>query len=245
MNRKAVALAERLSIPYVRAHATIFAAAIYQVLRDVAETRWLAEETVRLSSECGFSVFRIMGRMYVGWCDVQEGRAKDGLAVTHAAFDQYNKSGQRISTTSYALLVAEAQLANGDVTAANQTLDDAIAFAVETGEQLYEHELCRLKGECLLSGAAARSKTEAIRYFERALEIATDRKALLFALRAATSLSRVRESARDRLIQLVDDFAAEDDCVDLRAARACLEIPPAPVSKRPITSPVRREQRRE
>jgi DNA-binding winged helix-turn-helix (wHTH) protein/tetratricopeptide (TPR) repeat protein len=225
VNREAVALTEKLRLPYIRAHATTFAATIYQVLRDVADTRSFAEETVRLATECGFSIFRITATIYLGWCDVQEGRVGEGLAAASGAFDQYTKSGQRISTTSYALLVAEAHLANGDVTAANQVLDDALAFAEETGERLYEHELYRLKGECLLSSTATNGrKTQAIEYLERALQIAADRKALLFELRAATSLYRVRKSARERLARIVDRLGAENECADLHAARALLGI---------------------
>jgi hypothetical protein len=58
--------------------------------------------------------------------------------------------------------------------------------------------------------------------FERALAIAAGQKALLFELRAATSLCRIQKSARDRLARLVDRFAAEDDCADLRAAQILL-----------------------
>jgi hypothetical protein len=221
MNREAVALADKLGIPYVRAHASIFAAAIYQVLRDVAETRSFAEETERLATESGFSVFRIMATIYVGWCDVQEGRLTEGLAKVREAFEQYTKSGQRISTTSYALLLAEAYLANGQAGAATRALDDALGFAAETDERLYEHELYRLKGECALASAAAR-KADAIEHFERALAIAADRKALLFELRAATSLCLVRKPAAEQLANLVDRFEVEDDCADLRAARTLL-----------------------
>lgn len=223
VNREAVTLAEQLGIPYVHAHATTFASTISQVLRDVAETRSFAEQAMRLATECGFSVFRITATIYLGWCDVQEGRVAEGLAALQGAFDQYRKSGQRISTTSYALLLAEAYLAHGDVAAANEVLDEAMAFAVETGERLYEHELCRLKGECLSSSAMRGRTTDASEWFERARQIAADRKALLFELRAAVSLCRVRKSARPLLAALVGRFGAENDCVDLRAARALLE----------------------
>lgn len=223
MNREAVARAEKLGIPYVRAHATTFAATIFQVLRDVADTRSFAQEAVRLAAECGFSIFGITATIYLGWCDVQEGRVGEGLAVVRRAFDQYRKSGQRISTTSYALLLAESYLANGEPAAANETLDEALAFAAETGERLYEHELYRLKGECLLSSPPTRGrKAEATEYFARALAIAANRKALLFELRAATSLCRVRKSAHERLASLTKWFVVEDDCADLRAALALL-----------------------
>jgi predicted ATPase len=223
MNLEAVELSGRLGIPYLRAHATNFTATVCQLLRDVPGTRRLAEETLQLATECGFSVFRITAKIYLGWCDVQEGRVADGLAATRDALDEYRGSGQRISTSSYTLLLIEAYLANGDVTGANEALDAAFAFMKETGERIYEHELYRLKGECLLAGRASRGrKASAADCFERAIALAAERKALLFELRAALSLCRVRESARDRLASTVARFAAEDDCADLGAARAYL-----------------------
>jgi hypothetical protein len=86
------------------------------------------------------------------------------------------------------LLLVEAHLAGGDAAGASDALDAAFAFAAETGERIFEHELYRLKGECLLVSAATRGrKATAIECFERAIAIAADRKALLFELRAVTS----------------------------------------------------------
>ena len=80
-----------------------------------------------------------------------------------------------------------------------------------------------VKGECLLAGAATRGRTaDATACFERALAIAAERKSLLFELRAATSLCRVRKSGRERLTRLVDRFDADSDCADLRTARLLL-----------------------
>jgi len=121
------------------------------------------------------------------------------------------------------MFLAGAHLASGDAAGANRVLEDALAFAAETGERVYEPELYRLRGECLLAGAAARGRTAAAAaWFERALRTAAERQAFLFELRAATSLSRIRKSARELLVRLVDRFDAADDCADLCAARAAL-----------------------
>ena len=223
LNREVLARAAALGTPYLRAHATNFAAQLCALLRDVTGARSLAEETLHFATEYGFSVFRLTATIVRGWCDVEEGRVDDGLAALRGAFQEYGASGQRISTTSFSALLASANLAGGDVAGANQVLDAAFSFAAETGERINEPELYRLQGECLLAGAATRGqKAAATECFERALALATDRKALLFELRAATSLCRVRKSARERLARLVDRFAAEDDCADLRAASALL-----------------------
>jgi hypothetical protein len=98
----------------------------------------------------------------------------------------------------------------------------ALALVAETGGHAYEAELHRLQSECLRSHAATRAqKAEAAACFAQALAIAAQQGAVLFELRAATSLFRLRGTAA-RLVQLVDRFESEDDCADLRAARALL-----------------------
>ena len=76
----------------------------------------------------------------------------------------------------------------------------------------------------MLAGAENRGQTaQAAECFERAIAIAAEQQALLFELRAATSLFRVRGTAvRERVVHLVDRFAAGDECPDLHAARALL-----------------------
>jgi hypothetical protein len=66
-------------------------------------------------------------------------------------------------------------------------------------------------------------KAEAARHFERAITIAADATALLYELRATASLCRIGgRPARDRLSLLLARFGPDDDCADLRAARALL-----------------------
>jgi DNA-binding winged helix-turn-helix (wHTH) protein/tetratricopeptide (TPR) repeat protein len=224
MHREALDRAAKLGTPYFRAHATNFAAQVAALLGDIADAQSLAAETIQFAAEYGFSVFRIEATMVRGWCDVEEGRIHEGLAALRDAFGQYSASGQRISTTSFSCLLARAHLAAKDPAGAMRVIDAALAFATETGERLYEHELQRLKGECLLAaGTARRRKAAATEHFERAIAIAAERKALLFELRAATSLCRLTPNgARRHLVRLAGRFGPEDDCADLRAARALL-----------------------
>jgi DNA-binding winged helix-turn-helix (wHTH) protein/tetratricopeptide (TPR) repeat protein len=224
MNREALARAATLGIPYFRAQATNFGAQVCALLRDVIGARSLAEESLQLATEYGFSTFGLAATTLRTWCDIEEERDSAGLAALRDAFNEYTATGQCLSTTFFSMLLTEAHLASGDVVNANELIDAALAFVAETGQRIYEHELYRLKGECLLAGATTRSqKAEATACFERALAIAARRPALLFELRAATSLYRVDGTpARAQLVRLVDRFSAEDDCADLRAARALL-----------------------
>jgi DNA-binding winged helix-turn-helix (wHTH) protein/tetratricopeptide (TPR) repeat protein len=219
-NQQAIALAEKSGDSFLRAHTGNYAAIVYAQLRDVAIARALADQTVQLANDHGFSVLLTTATLYRGWCDVQQGRIAEGVEALQTSLDAYLGSGQRISTTAYSGIVAEGYLAAGDARRANEVLDAALRFVAETGECHYEHEIYRLKGECLLAGGADRARrAQAIAHFERALSLAVHQKALLFELRAATSLFRAEPaSARDRLARLVARFASEDDCTDVRAA---------------------------
>ncbi len=224
MNRESVGLARQGSIPYLRASAATFAASVSKIMHDVASTRSLAEEAVRIASDLEFSVIGSIATIYRAWCDIQDGRIDEGVEALRSSFDAYVASGQRISTSSYSLPVVEGYLAAGDVRRASELLDRALAFVAETGERIVEPEIHRLKGECLLAGPTTRSqRADAIDCFERAIGLAADQHALLFELRAATSLYRMRpKTTREQLVRLAGRFAPEDDCADLRAAGALL-----------------------
>jgi tetratricopeptide (TPR) repeat protein len=224
MIREAHARATAYGVPYFRGQATNITARLSAVLRNVTMARALAEEALEIGTEYGFAVFRIEATMVLGWCDVEEGRVAEGLAALRDAFREYGATGSRITATTFSVLLAEAYLKGGDVLAAEQVVNAARALVAETGGRAYEAELHRVQGECLRSHAATRSqKNDAAACFEQALAIAAQDGAALFELRAATSLFRLHgRAARERLVRLVDRFETEDDCADLRAARALL-----------------------
>jgi DNA-binding winged helix-turn-helix (wHTH) protein len=218
MIREAHARATAYGIPFFRGQATNITARLSAVLRDVTMARALAEEALQIGTEYGFAVFRIEATMVLGWCAVEGGRVVEGLAALRDVFGEHAATGSRIAATTFSVLLAEAHLKNGDVATAEQVVNAARALVAETGGRAYEAELHRVHGECLRS-----RKSEAAACFEQALAIAAQQGALLFELRAATSLFRLRgRAARERLVQLVDRFQTEDDCADLRAARALL-----------------------
>ena len=232
LSRAAVERGARLGTPFHRAFATNLAAQLCMLLDDAAGARRLVTEALDLATEYDFSALRVTAVMLRGWCDVEAGDVAAGLASLRAAFREYVATGQRFGTTSFGGILAWSHLAAGDVAGAQQVVEDALAFAAETGERVYEPEFHRLRGECVLAdapptaSATGRRKSAApaaaIAHFERALAIAAERKGLLFELRAATSLCRVQKSSRERLGGLVDRFGPADDGADLRAARAVL-----------------------
>jgi hypothetical protein len=221
---EAHACANEIGIPYFSAFWATYSASAILHLRDVERTRSIAEEGLRLATECGFSSVQMKASMLLGWCDVVQGRAAEGRAALIAGFAEFLGSGERTSTTAWQAMLTEAHLACGDVASANEMLDAADAFVEETGERILEHELHRLRGECLLADVGLPDgKVRAAEQFAHAVAIAAERKSLLFELRAASSLLRLGdEAARSHVARLVERFAAEDDCADVRIARSLL-----------------------
>lgn len=127
MRDEALACAAKAGIHFSAIAATHAACSTLH-LRDVERTRSLAEETLRLASERGFSIPRIYASMFLGWCDVEEGRAEEGRAAVRASLAEFTASGERSSTTNWQALLARAHLASGDVASAHEVLDAAFAF---------------------------------------------------------------------------------------------------------------------
>ena len=141
-------------------------------------------------------------------------------------------------------------MAAAQLDAARGAVAARLAVAAQTGQPLFDAELHRLQGECLLahegktekhplsSAEGAKVKTqkskgksvsEAEDCFRRALEIARAQEAKAFELRAATSLARLwrelgkRVAARDLLAPLYAWFTEGFDTQDLKDAKALLE----------------------
>jgi DNA-binding winged helix-turn-helix (wHTH) protein len=220
---EAVARGATAGIPYWTAFSTTYAAGSIVHLRDAARTRVLAAKGFGLATERGFASLRIKASILLGWCDVIEGHVERGRDAIQAGLADFLADGERTSATNWQTMLVGAHLACGDLTRANQVLDDAFAFMESTGERMLEHELYRLRGECQLASAARGCAAAASDHFERAIAIAAARAATPFELRAAVSLLRVRRAAaHDRVARLVERFTGDDDCIDARLARDAL-----------------------
>jgi predicted ATPase len=116
-------------------------------------------------------------------------------------------------------------------------LAKALAVAHHNAERHYEAELYRLKGELLLRQGTinpcmhkATLHTEAETCFHQALEVARRQHAKSLELRAAMSLSRLRQTqgknaeARQMLAEIYAWFTEGFDTPDLQEAKTLLEV---------------------
>ena len=130
-------------------------------------------------------------------------------------------------------LLAESYDKAGQPEAGLNALTEALIAMDKTGERFWEAELYRLKGELLLrkpvdGGQGMGVESEAVAYFQHAIEVARDQGAKSLELRAAVSLSRFwekqgkRAGARKLLAEVYNWFTEGFDTADLKKARALL-----------------------
>ena len=125
-------------------------------------------------------------------------------------------------------LLADAQGKAGQPAEALVLLEEGLERVERTRERWYEAELCRFRGELLLS-VPDPNRAEAEASFHRAIAVAREQDARMWELRAATSLARLWRDqgkpveARDLLAPVYGWFTEGFDTADLQEAKALLE----------------------
>jgi predicted ATPase len=106
--------------------------------------------------------------------------------------------------------------------------NEALPIAHHHGERCYEAETSRIKGELLLTLSAA-DEAEAERCLQHALEVAGQQQARVWELRAAISLSRLKQQqnkhgeAKQLLSNVYGRFTEGFDTTDLQEAKMLLQ----------------------
>ena len=169
------------------------------------------------------------GTIWRGWELTTQG--EDEIAQMWQGLDAWRALGGEILRPSLLALLAEAYGRTGGSTKALAVLAEALAIADKNGERHYQAELYRLKGEFLLA-SPTENQAEAEACFRQAIAIARRQSAKSLELRAVMSLSRLYQKqgkqaeARPMLAEIYGWFTEGFDTVDLREARALLQIVP-------------------
>jgi predicted ATPase len=158
--------------------------------------------------------------------------AKEGLGVSTEGLSIFRGTGTGSSNNPYysslwLRLHAEIHARLGSPIKGLACLDDAQRFAETTDERREDAELCRLRGDLLVStgdpGAAEQC-------YHQALAIARRQSTKLFELRAATSLARLwrdqgkRAEGHNLLAPVYGWFTEGFDTPALKDAKAFLDV---------------------
>jgi class 3 adenylate cyclase/tetratricopeptide (TPR) repeat protein len=225
--REAVAEARNLSHPYTLALVLGYAASLHLRRGEKLVAQELWQEEVALCSEQGFKALLASASLRLGFAQVEEGRAEDGLRKMHDALT--NLTDSLVIDKPYGL--AFMALALGKVGQPDQGLariDDALTLANKTPQFGDLPLLYLTKGQLLLMKSPSGLR-KVKQCFSSAIEIARAQNAKSNELSAAIPLARLlaqqgrRGQARSMLAKIYNWFTEGFDTADLKDAKALLD----------------------
>jgi class 3 adenylate cyclase/predicted ATPase len=228
----AVYLAQELAHPFTVAFALDITMLVHQLRQEGAAVRAQAEALHTLSTEQGF-VYRVAEATIMrGWVLAAAGQRKAGLEQMQEGLAAERAMGTEAAAPYFLALQAETYGTMGQPEAGLAVLAEAVMVMQRTGEQWYEAELYRLKGELTLQTSVEKQESrikEVEAYFYKAIEIAQRQQAKSLELRAVMSLSRLwqqqgkKDEARRMLAEIYGWFTEGFDTKDLQEAKTLLE----------------------
>ena len=218
--------AAALSSPYALATGRFFEMTWCHERRDIEELKRVAESLIQLSREQRYPFFLSLATYTHGWVLVHQGEPERGLALMQQGLRSYEAIGAKLSRGYWLGYLVEAYLCLGRIADGLATVEEALAATAAQLDAYRDAELHRLRGELLLRVPEVE---EAEAAFRQALEIARRQGALMYELRATTSLARLLRDrnraaeARQLLGDLYGTFGEGFTSRDLREARQLLD----------------------
>jgi len=218
--------ARRLAHPTSLCFAHSIVCRVYYLLRDRNALARHSVMVVRLADEHGLGLWRALGSIYAGWSRGEGGAAGEGMAMIRDGIARYRAAGAALSLPLFLGSLASLEGAAGNQRKALELLGQAQAAGTAGDEHWMSAEIHRLTGETMLAGSGDAAGAE--REFQAALALAREQGALLWELRAATSLARLSRdgkkagAAHDTLARVYGSFSEGFTAPDLEQAKAVL-----------------------
>jgi predicted ATPase/DNA-binding winged helix-turn-helix (wHTH) protein len=169
------------------------------------------------------------GRCFEGKLLIAQGAFEVGATLLRSELDVCERTGWTSWYPEFLGVYAEGLAGLRRFPEALASLDQALARADQGGEHYYVAELLRLKGEFLLAQLESEYTAAIDDCFHAALGIAREQGSLLFELRTALSLARLRvaQGRRDEACEILapvyDRFTEGFGTADLLAAKELLD----------------------
>ncbi len=232
---KALELAKTIDHPFTLAFAFDVAAILAQLARDAQMVSQHAASATQLSAEHGFALWLALANIMQGAAIILQNHGQDSgdgaLDIIQQGRSAWQAAGADLLAPFMFTLIAEAYQHLAQYDAAKHALDEAVTLMDNTREHWWAAEVYRLKGVLTLHQDGSEAAwQEAETHFQQALAIAQQQQAKSLELRATVSLCRLRKSqgrpreARECLAEIYGWFSEGLDSVDLREAKALLEV---------------------
>jgi len=220
-----IALGRSQRQPVTLVFALIVAQGIHLYRGEPAESLALGDEIVAMCHEYGFAQEEQWARGFQGSALALEGRVPEGVAKLRGALDALHALRSGLTRTMFLSLHADALAREGRADEGLGAVSEAFAHAERTSEHGFLSELHRLRGELLRLKGDAAAAEESLR---TAVDVAANRQAKSFELRAAVALARLlaaTDRARDAqalLAPVYHWFTEGHGTADLKTAQAFL-----------------------
>jgi predicted ATPase len=185
----AIADARRLKHPTSLAVGLAIGALLDSLAGDHVAAGRRADQLAGVANEQGMPFFRAWGAIYRGRSRIGLGDVAGGMSLLLSGVAAYRETGSVMWLPHFVALLAAGHAAAGQTELAEALLDDALQTVARTGERWFVAELNRLKGQLLQQQGQVDAAED---LYHRALGIAREQDARLWALRAAVSLARLR-----------------------------------------------------
>jgi predicted ATPase len=151
---KGLNLSQRLAHPFSRAYVLNVSAWLYRLRRDGQAAQAQADAAISLATEHELPHWLSFGKVQRGGALAQQGQAEEGILQIHQGLTEHRALGAEAGITMLLAALAEAYRASGQNEEGLHVVTEALDIVNKKGEQSYEAELYRLKGELLLAQAS-------------------------------------------------------------------------------------------
>lgn len=167
-------------------HAYSNAAELYYYMRDGARVYRLGLELFALSVQHDLTGFTHQARLWVAWARLYQGKDDTDRSAVEATVAEKRRSDYWIDQTLWRSILAEILAVRGDVPGALQEVEEALAYADESGSAFWLAHLWTLKGDLLQRLNVPVVEIETC--YHQALDLAQQQEAKSLELRAALAL---------------------------------------------------------
>jgi tetratricopeptide (TPR) repeat protein len=216
--------------PFNLCYAQVALTEVRMFRQEARDVQQLAEATIALAHEQGFSFWAATGTMELGWALSKQGQGAAIIEQMSETMKAWQANGTR---PMFLARLAEMYGEMGQWEKGLAVLAEGLAAVEGTGGQLYEAEVWRIRGELTLQKTVDRRPStvveeEAEAYFLKAIDIAQKQQAKSWELRASTSLARLwqaqgkKAGAHKLLSEIYNWFTEGFETKDLQEVKALL-----------------------
>lgn len=221
-----LARTRKLARPFDLLISIDFAMDLEHRLRRPQAARALAAEYTALIAKYPYPYCMVYELVFRGWALAEQGETVEGLSLLNQGIEMLRKMNIFLFWPQALTLLIDVYRLAKQYAQGLSLVTETLAFVAQTGEQYWNAEFHRLKGEFLQAQGGHVNEIELC--FQEALTIARQQRAKSLELRAAVSLARLWQhqgkcdEAHSLLAEIYGWFTEGFDTADLQEARALL-----------------------